>query len=129
MLFRSSDCLENDLSFVILFATDMEAGQISDTLKISKDNISIIDMTQIQNKYGAQKDTLFLKPKTNLVASQIEKLRDSFLEKLKANPNVSKVVFKADDIETVDSLGVNLIIGIYRQVNAESKIFEITGAG
>ncbi len=72
---------------------------------------------------------LFLEPKSDLVASQIEKLRDSFLEKLKANPNVSKVVFKADHIEIVDSLGVNLIIGIYRQVTAESKIFEITGAG
>ncbi len=124
-----ADCLENDLSFVILFATDKKASQISDKLKISKENISVIDMTEIQNIYGVQKETLFLMPKTNLVASQIEKLRDSFLEELKANPNVSKVVFKADEIETVDSLGVNLIIGIYRQVKAESKIFEITGAG
>ena len=94
-----------------------------------QNNTDNIDMTQMQNKYGAQKDTLFLMPKTDLVASQIEKLRNSFLVGLKANPNVSKVVFKADEIETVDSLGVNLIIGIYRQVNAESKIFEITGAG
>ncbi|MEA1967998.1 MAG: Hpt domain-containing protein [Thermodesulfobacteriota bacterium] len=120
-----ADCLENDLSFVVLFATDMKSDMIPGALNIAKDRVTAIDMKED----GIQKDTLFLESKTDLVASQIEKLRDSFLKKLKANPNVSKVVFKADHIETVDSLGVNLIIGIYRQVNSESKTFEITGAG
>ena len=120
-----ADCLENDLSFVVLFATDMKPDMIPDALDIDKDSISAIDMKEDD----LQKDTLFLEPNTDLVASQIEKLRDSFLKKLKENPNVSKVIFKADHIETVDSLGVNLIIGIYRQVNSESKTFEITGAG
>ena len=124
-----ADCLENDLSFVVLFATAMNTGFIQDKLNIPQDRISVIDMREMQQKYGRSKETLFLMPETDLVASQIEKLRNSFLTKLKENPNVSKVIFKADHIENVDSLGVNLIIGIYRQVNAESKTFEITGAG
>ena len=120
-----NDCLENEISFMVLFATDIKPDMIPDKLTIPKERVTMIDM----KKDDIPKDTLFLEAKTDLVASQIERLRDSFLKKLKANPNVSKVIFKADNIETVDSLGVNLIIGIYRQVTAESKTFEITGAG
>jgi ABC-type transporter Mla MlaB component len=75
------------------------------------------------------KDTLFLTPKTDLVASQIERLRDLIWKALKENPNATRTVLKANHIETVDSLGVNLIIGTFRQLESESKIFEITGAG
>ncbi|SLM30075.1 hypothetical protein MTBBW1_2100014 [Desulfamplus magnetovallimortis] len=132
-----ADCLDNDLSFVVLFGTAMEITLLSKTLDIPESSISVIDLKEQIKKYGIEtssdlnpeKDTLFLMPTTDLVASKIEVLRDSFLKKLKANPGVSKVVLKADHIETVDSLGVNLIIGIYRQVMSESKLFEITGAG
>lgn len=131
------DCLDIDLPFIVVFGTDFSLKFISKFLGIPEDRISAIDLTEQKIKYGfgiqndlnPEKDTLFLTPTTDLVASQIEKLRDFFLQKLKAYPNVSKVVFKADNIENVDSLGVNLIIGIYRQVKSESKIFEITGAG
>ncbi len=133
------DCLDIDLPFIVLFATEIDFNLIPDTLDIAKERISPIDLTEHKIKYGLQldyqdelnplKDTLFLVPKTDLVASQIEKLRDIFLEKLKKYPNVSKVILRADLIENVDSLGVNLIIGIYRQVKSESKTFEITGAG
>lgn len=132
-----ADCLDQDLSFILLFATATDIALISGSLDIPENRILSIDLTEQREKYGLEplndlnpeKDTLFLMPKTDLVASQIETLRDSFLNKLKAHPDVSKVVFKADHIETVDSLGVNLIIGIYRQVKASSKTFEITGAG
>ena len=132
-----ADCLDDDLSFVVLFGTSMERALIPGALDISKDQISVVDLEALRQKHGiensgdlnAQRDTLYLEPKTDLVASQIERLRDSFLAKLKAYPNVSKVILKADNIEIVDSLGVNLIIGIYRQVHADAKTFEITGAG
>ncbi len=74
-------------------------------------------------------DTLFLIPKTNLTASRIESLRNDFIEGLNRHRDVSTVILQADDIETVDSLGVNLIIGTFRQVSAESKTFKINGAG
>jgi ABC-type transporter Mla MlaB component len=63
------------------------------------------------------------------VASRIEEIRAAFLDKLKENPKVSKVVFDAAGIENVDSLGVNLIIGVFRQVKSEKKTFEIINAG
>ncbi|MCK5544704.1 MAG: STAS domain-containing protein [Desulfobulbaceae bacterium] len=72
---------------------------------------------------------LVLTPEIDLVASGIEKLRDSILAHFKENPDVSKVILDAAEIEVVDSLGVNLMIGLYRQADAESKEFEVINAG
>ena len=76
-----------------------------------------------------QDNRLVLQPQADLVASYIEVLRDAVLVQLKKYPHVAGVVFDATGIEIVDSLGVNLIIGIYRQAVAEAKTFEIINAG
>mgnify|MGYP006277608363 CR=1 FL=1 len=76
-----------------------------------------------------QDDTLYLIPETNLTADRIENLRNEFMDGLNSNPDASTVIMQADYIDKVDSLGINLIIGVYRQVSSESKTFKITGAG
>lgn len=73
--------------------------------------------------------TLVLMPETDLVASSIEDVRDYCLAQLEENPDVSKVVLDVEGIEFVDSLGVNFIVGLYRQVASEEKNIEINGAG
>ncbi|MFO7754227.1 MAG: Hpt domain-containing protein [Desulfobacteraceae bacterium] len=128
-----SDCLENEISFVTLFAAELSPDRIGRKLDIPEERLNTVDMSEHMKKYKDQgqgdKDTIYLVPETDLVASRIEELRDRFSRSLKENPSVSNVVLKADHIENMDSLGVNLIIGIYRQVHSESKSFEITGAG
>ncbi len=128
-----SDCLENEISFVTLFAADVSADRIGSKLDIPQERVNTVDMTGHIKKYkdpgDKDKDTLYLVPETDLVASSIEELRDRFSRTLRENPGVSRVVLQADHIENMDSLGVNLVIGIYRQVHSESKTFEITGAG
>lgn len=74
-------------------------------------------------------DTLFLIPEKNMVASAIEKLRDHFVGQLKERLDYTHVVLDVKDVELVDSLGVNLIIGLYRQAISEAKTFEIINAG
>jgi ABC-type transporter Mla MlaB component len=76
-----------------------------------------------------QGDTLYFTPKTNLIADKIETLRDEFVKGLNKNPTAVTVVLNASYVETVDSLGVNLLIGLYRQVSSESRIFKIEQAG
>jgi anti-anti-sigma factor len=76
-----------------------------------------------------QDKKLFLQPETDLIASKIEELRASVLATMKKHPSASGIVLDATGIEIVDSLGVNLIIGIFRQASAESKTFEIINAG
>jgi len=73
--------------------------------------------------------TFFLLPETDLVASQMEEIRDYFMKELRENVDVDKVTLDAKGIEIVDSLGVNLIIGLYRHVSTESKKFNVINAG
>jgi len=77
-----------------------------------------------------QDKKLVLQPQADLVASQIEALRDAVLVPMKKHTDdVTGVVLDAAGVEIVDSLGVNLIIGIYRQAVAEAKTFEVINAG
>ncbi len=80
-------------------------------------------------KVNVEGNTLFLIPGTDLIASNVETLRDRMLGELKNNPDTEKIVLDAEGIEIVDSLGLNLVIGLYRQVNNESKTFEIVHVG
>ncbi len=76
-----------------------------------------------------QENRLIVQPQTDLIASHIEVLREAVLPVMKKHHSVTGVVLDATGIEIVDSLGVNLLIGIYRQAAAESKTFEIINAG
>ena len=76
-----------------------------------------------------QDNQLIMQPEADLVASHIEVLRDAVLTQMKKHPDVTGVVLDATGVEIVDSLGVNLIIGIYRQAVAEAKTFEVINAG
>ena len=80
-------------------------------------------------KANIEANTLYIIPETDLVASRIEELRDDMIQELENNPDATGVILDVQGIDIVDSLGVNLIIGLYRQVTAESKTFEIIGAG
>ena len=74
-------------------------------------------------------DTLILQPGADLVASVIEEIRDKVLMQMKKHADAACIVLDAEGIDIVDSLGVNLVIGIYRQAASETKSFEIVNAG
>ena len=74
-------------------------------------------------------NTFYLLPETDLVASQMEELRDYFMKELREHPDIDNITLDAKGIEIVDSLGVNLIIGLYRHVSTESKKFQVINAG
>ena len=80
-------------------------------------------------KIRKEDETLFLIPETDLIANRIEELRDYFAEQLGEHSDVSCVLLDVEGVQLVDSLGVNLIVGLYRQVTNESKTIEIIGAG
>ena len=80
-------------------------------------------------KAEMQEGRLVLQPGTDLIASRIEDLRNDVLAQMKKYPDAHAIVLDAAGIELVDSLGVNLVIGIYRQATADSKSFEVINAG
>lgn len=74
-------------------------------------------------------NSLFLAPETNLTANVIEDIRNYFSNQIKENADCSSIVLDADMIEIVDSLGVNLIIGLFKESEANSKSFIVINAG
>jgi anti-anti-sigma factor len=72
--------------------------------------------------------TLYIVPMCDLIASQVEELRDAILDKFKKENSISHVILNAEGIDVVDSLGVNLIIGTYRQSDSQSMSFEVINA-
>lgn len=71
---------------------------------------------------------LVIKPEVDLTASRIEELRDYFMRQIDQCENVSHVILDVQGIKFIDSLGVNLIVGLYRQLSMASKTLEIVGA-
>ncbi len=65
-------------------------------------------------------DKLYLFPETDLVASRIEKLRDFFKKQLNEHSDIDHIYLNVQDVDIVDSLGVNLICGVisgnYRKI-------------
>jgi anti-anti-sigma factor len=75
-----------------------------------------------------QEKTLILVPETNLTAGNIEELRDYFRKQLKQHSDIVSVILNVSGVHSVDSLGVNLIVGLYREVTEKSGTIEIVGA-
>lgn len=80
-------------------------------------------------KLYKRNDTLYIVPETDLVASQVELLRDTILKKLKNETSLKQIVLNVKGIEIIDSLGVNLIVGTFKQGEALSAEFKIINAG
>lgn len=79
---------------------------------------------KIQKKAG----NLTITPECELVASKVVELRDAILTRLKKEDDIKHVKFNAQGISVVDSLGVNLIIGTYRECESRSLSFEVINA-
>lgn len=89
----------------------------------------MFDKGEFQMKARKENGKLYLIPETDLTAARVEELRDFFSTELKNNPNVSHVLLDVSGVDFVDSLGVNLIVGLYRQADNDSKTIEIINAG
>ena len=76
-----------------------------------------------------ENETICIVPETDLIASSIEELRDFCSEQFKKYSEAQHVILDVTGVDFVDSLGVNLIVGLYRQAVSESRTIEIIGAG
>lgn len=70
---------------------------------------------------------LYLIPGTDMVADKFDEMRNFFLNALETD-NEPNVVLDVKGVKVVDSLGVNLIIGLYKELNKSSRTFKIVNA-
>lgn len=81
-------------------------------------------VVNIYSRNGA----LYIVPRTNLISDGISYLRESFLGAIRDNSERT-VVLDVNGVDVVDSMGVNLIIGLYRELDATSRTLQIINAG
>ncbi len=70
-------------------------------------------------------DGLRIHPKAELVASQVEPLRDAFQAALQGVKG--KVILDLDGITQIDSMGVTLILGLYKSTQNLGVEFGVVG--
>lgn len=74
----------------------------------------------VANKKG---EVLRLKPKVDLVASTVEIQRGSMMKALEARP--SAVVLDLGAVEQIDSLGITLVLGLFKTCQKAGASFAI----
>lgn len=71
-------------------------------------------------------DNLELIVLENLVASNLDKQIKLAKDFLTEHKNLPNVVLNLESVSEIDSLGINLIVGLYKQVHAEGRNFSVT---
>lgn len=84
-------------------------------------------MTTSKTALSAKKtnDELRLKPKENLVASTVESHRASMMKVLEGATKA--VVLDLSSVDQIDSLGITLILGLFKSCQKAEKTFAIEG--
>src|ERR1700761_6657725 len=86
-------------------------------------------MTQTQNEqtFAMVKNgnTLEIEAKANLVASTVQGQREVLLQALEPAPD--KVILNLGNIDQLDSLGITLILGLFKSCSKSSIPFEVKG--
>ena len=77
-------------------------------------------------RYENEQDELIILPTDNLVANHIKGLREE-LEDILLDEDFKRCVLDMEKVEIVDSKGVSFIIGLYKSLDKESKLFELKG--
>jgi anti-anti-sigma factor len=68
---------------------------------------------------------LRLKPKVDLVASTVEAQRETMMKALEAGPRA--VVLDLEGVEQLDSLGITLVLGLFKTCQKAGTPFSIEG--
>lgn len=74
-------------------------------------------------------ETLFPVPEINRAVNHLDKIHDFFVNKLKNIPDTAIIALDVTGSDTVNSPGINLVIGPNKEVSSKSKTFKIITAG
>jgi len=84
--------------------------------------MSSVKASLIAKKTG---DVLLLKPKGNLVASTVDGQRASMMKALESPGK--QVVLNLEAVDQIDSLGITLVLGLFKSSQKAGAVFSIEG--
>ncbi len=71
-------------------------------------------------------NTIEFVAKNNLVASNLDSQMSVIKETLAKNAEVANVTLNLINVTEIDSMGINLVVGLYKQTHAENRKFNVT---
>lgn len=78
-------------------------------------------------EFSTDDKKLICKFTEQIVASKIQELRSVLASYLDYNQHWSTLVFDCQHVKTLDSIGVNFIIGAFKKASSSERGFEVIG--
>ncbi|OGG93665.1 MAG: hypothetical protein A2508_06185 [Candidatus Lambdaproteobacteria bacterium RIFOXYD12_FULL_49_8] len=78
-------------------------------------------------RFQSDQERLICIPEQEIIASNVPTMRESLIEKLDADSDWKELIFDCHQVETLDSIGINLIVGLFKKTKATSKGFKVIG--
>jgi len=73
-------------------------------------------------------DVLELILEENLVASNLDKQNEQTKTALEEHSTISALTLNLENVQEIDSLGINLVVGLYKELSNRNKKFSIINA-
>ena len=83
--------------------------------------------TTIMIEFSIEDDALRCKINQEIVASKIPEMRNLLASYLDSHQDWKELVFDCRDVKTLDSIGVNFIVGAYKKAYSSNREFRIIG--
>ncbi len=64
--------------------------------------------------------------KDNLVAANLENQLSMIKDAMNKNTEANEIILNLKNVTEIDSMGINLVVGLYKQVNAAGKKFSVS---
>jgi len=78
--------------------------------------------------HAIENDQLTIKLEENLVATNASKMLAEIKAIIEDVENIHQVIADITKVDVMDSLGVNLLVGVYKQCSEQNWTFRVAGA-
>ncbi|MCP4298430.1 MAG: STAS domain-containing protein [Proteobacteria bacterium] len=78
-------------------------------------------------KFSRNGSSLTCTPQDEMIATNVPEMRDLLVAQIDSDPSWTDLVLDCINVKTLDSIGVNLIVGLFKKAEAGNKIFRVSG--
>ena len=66
-------------------------------------------------------------PEEEIIASNVPAMRETLIAQLDSNTHWAELIFDCHKVETLDSIGINLIVGLFKKAKVMGNQFKVIG--
>lgn len=78
-------------------------------------------------EYKKENNRLICAVRSDLIASNIRELRQDLISKIDSDDSWGELILDLHDTESIDSIGVNLLVNLYKKTGSAKKTFKTIG--